>query len=121
MPRYYRVITTVDESTGRNTAFGVSDITDDEYEIEKKLAKKREGHERYKYQYNEEIRPRVATFQVTGLYGADEQKELAHALCAFMNKYAEARDHALKQNSLVDVLTSNAAEYRTKEDDKDVV
>jgi hypothetical protein len=121
MARRFRLITNTDPDTGRKISFGVSDITDEEYEVEKKLAKTRDVTARHKYSINEEMRPRLATFMVSGLYGADEQEKMAQALCEFMNKVADSREQALQQNSLVEVLTSKAAEYNTKEEDDNAV
>jgi hypothetical protein len=99
----------------------VSDITDEEYALEQTIAKSRELNERWRYHYNEEVRPRLATFQVSALHGADEQEEMARALCDFMNKVAVAQEQAIKQNSLVEVLTSKAAEYNPNEKDNNAV
>jgi hypothetical protein len=122
MARRFRVVTTTDQDTGRKTAYGVTDITDAEYEIEQKLAKTRSVNEKFKYNFNEEVRPRVATFVVSQLYGQEEQEALAYALVDYMNKVLDSQAQALQQNSLLEVLTTKAAEYHAKEtDDKDEV
>jgi hypothetical protein len=113
MPRSFRVITNTDPETGYVYAFGVSDITDAEWEAENKLKTKRQSiSEKYKYVNDEEVRPRLVTFKVNQLYGMEEQKEMAHAVCAYMNKIAQAQSEAVKQHSLLEVLTSKAAEYK---------
>lgn len=117
MARQYRVITNRDIDTGIVNSYGVSDITDKEWELEEKLKKTRTSiSDKFKYVHNEEIRPRVATFMVTQLYGAEEQNAMAWALAEYMNKLADAQNQALQQNSLLEVLTSKAAQYKEKEE-----
>lgn len=117
MSRTYRVVTTYhDEDPDIILAFGVTDISDAEFEREKRLKAKRTSGELIKFKNQEEIRPRLATFEVSGLYGQDEQNNRAWELCDYMNKMRRAMDDAVSQHSLMDVLTAGSAQYKEKDE-----
>ena len=80
------------------TAFYVSDMSDQEFEKEKKL-KTENG--------NEVTRPRVATFPVSQLYDANSQKIRAHMLCDYLNKIQEATNKAIRNTNMIDALSIN--------------
>lgn len=112
MTRTYRLGTTTDTETQEITAYYVTDITDDEFEREKKIDSKRNIQQQYTYASNEQIRPRVATFPVSQLYPADDQKARAETLITYMNKITEAAEEAMSQTALMDVLMKDMAEYK---------
>lgn len=124
MPRVFRLITSRDnEGNGDIVAYGVTDITDEEVERELRLSRRRDSiNEKAKYLHQEEVRGRVATFQVSSLHGREEQEQRAQALCDYMNRVQQSYDQALAQNSLLSVLTSKDAKYKKDaEDEEDVL
>lgn len=112
MSRTYRLGSSKDKETGEITAYYVTDITDDEFEREQRLDAKRKIHEQYLYIGNEQIRPRVATFPVSQLYPAEDQKARAETLINYMNKITQAANEAMSQTALLDVLMKDMAEYK---------
>ena len=52
-------------------------------------------------------RPAVATFKVSQLYDAHEQKIRAEKYCEYMNRINEAKQKAYEQTLLIDVLKDN--------------
>lgn len=122
MVRQFRVVTTFDKDSPEViTAFGVTDMSDKEFDREQRLKSKRNGSDIFKYKNQEEVRPRLATFEVSGLYGQEEQEERAWELCRFMNKMQDSINEAVSQHSLMDVLTAGAAGYSKADpiEDKD--
>lgn len=112
MTRTYRVGKQFDTDTQEIQTYYVTDMTDDEFEREQKLSMKRNLTEQFLYRYNEQIRPRIATFPVSQLYTEDDQKQRAQVLCDYMNKITDAAKQAMSQTALMDVLMKDMAEYK---------
>lgn len=85
--------------TSRNTknkvtAYEVTDITDEEH--------------KYENDNDTLVRPSVATFPVTQLYSADEQLHRAKIFKDYLNKINDAKQTAVEQTALIDILSAAA-------------
>ena len=83
--REYLVGHTTDTKTGQYLAFFVTDVFDDE-------------------ELKSGTRPEIATFPVSTLYDAYEQKQRAEKYCEYMNRINEAKQKAYEQTLLIDIL-----------------
>ena len=90
------------------TAFFVSDITDEEYELHKKKVEKLRVLDKIAYKDQESVRPRIATFPISELYSEQEQRERARMLCDYLNKIQEAKEQAERDTVFIDVLKAGA-------------
>ena len=77
-----------DRKTGEYHAFFVTDCFDD--------AELQAGK-----------RPQVATFPVSTLYDAHEQKQRAEKYCDYMNRINDATQKAYEQTLLIDIMKDN--------------
>jgi hypothetical protein len=108
MKRTYAIWNSRSNETNEITDFWVSDITTEEHERSQKLFEKLTFREQVKYHNQEQIRPRIATFPVSELYSADEQRNRARMLCDYLNKIQEAKERAESETAFIDVLTAGA-------------
>ena len=90
--RKFQVWTYSSNSTGRVTKYTVGDCNDEESKFEQKN--------------NTVVRPDVAEFPVSQLHAADEQKHRAYILKDYLNKIEEAKQQAVEQTALVDLLSA---------------
>ena len=107
MKRTYNIWAKADTDEVK-TEFFVTDITDEENQLNNKNLRRMSDRERLRYLNQETVRPRVASFPISELYPEDEQRTRARMLCDYLNKIQEARERAERDTAFIDALTAGA-------------
>lgn len=93
---------------GNITQYFVTDISHEEQKRSQTKFDSLGHHEKIHYLHQEFFRPRIATFPVSDLYPAEEQRNRAKMLCDYLNKIQEAMERAESETAFIDVLTAGA-------------
>lgn len=96
--RKFKIWTFTSRQTDEVTKYTVGDATVEESEFEKK-------HDRI-------VRPDRIEFPVSQAFPADEQLQLARLVKDYLNKIEEAKQQAIEQTAIVDLISA-AAPTRT--------
>lgn len=97
--RKFKIWTFTSRQTNEVTKYTVGDATEDEATFEKK-------HDRV-------VRPDRIEFPVSQAFPANEQLQLARLVKDYLNKIEEAKQQAIEQTAIVDLISAAAPAQTT--------